>query len=518
MSGIDKNGKLAEVLDAAALASNQMPDVFWDLDINGKELKILKFVWGHIIRLYQRKTNVPAGDDGTPRFWKGKEKMADACKVSYPTFRQAVRKLHKLGVLTSMDSTSVLDNLNHCIGFQTTFFESLGITFDPELDRDSSEYQEHLVTNVIPYLYEKATVANISTTVRKMISLEEDVAGYEALTNPPPNEFLYWKKENDENGNEVIVPIYGFKKRPKGYKLVKLSDGAYICINPKIRQSAIKIERTPQVVEHREPNHEITRKTKSERLLESIKKYRETHFILSPLEEKIMEVAHYYEYKCRVCTGTTGWRCVGKNFREHRNWKYLIRIYNLCDENKWDYKKYIDSQFDRASYWNHKDGKKYPYLNQFFSEGAIKYYHSYIKDCKEKYSPTGKAKVKTSVPQSYVQDVADSIVKDCGNYLDYLKFQKKRKSQRGFTPEQIKLTYVLDHVMSLSPYYWASLDWSVSYLKSFENPMVQEVIDKVVQYQKSKAMMSVIAKVVTEVEKHFGIVPTVSPMKKDKDR
>ena len=250
------------------------------------------------------------------------------------------------------------------------------------------------------------------------------------------------------------------------------------------------------------------------RFLAKVEQVRQERGIANEYEKKILEIAKYYEYKCRVCTGVTGWRCVGKNFRKHKNWQFLVRIYELCKQNKWNYKHYIDAQFDRASYWEHQNGKKYPFLNQFFSPGAIKYYHNYLKDCKEKYSPTGDAKVKTSVPQSYIQDIADSIVKDCGKYLDYLKFQSKRKSQRGFTPEQIKLTYVLDHVMSLSPYYWASLDWSISYLQSFENPMVQEVIDKVVQYQKSKAMMAVIVRVVEEVEKHFGIVPTVSPMKK----
>ena len=260
-----------------------------------------------------------------------------------------------------------------------------------------------------------------------------------------------------------------------------------------------------------EAQRKFANMTKSEKLLEKAKEFRDKNFVLSPTEKKVMEVAHYYEYKCRKATGVTGWRCLGKNFRQHRNWKFLNRIYEMCEREGWDYKVYIDAQFDRASYWKHSSGIKYPFLNQFFSDKAVSYYKNYVKFCQEKYSPEGNAPVKGSVPQSYIQDIADTIVKDCDNYLCFMKYAHKRKYIQDMTPEQIKFSYILDHVMTVSPYYWASLPWSIPYLKGFDNPMVKEVIEKVEAYQKSKAIMSVIHRVIAEVEKTLGIVPTVIP-------
>ena len=500
----DRRPNLLEILDAARLASNQFPDKFWKIGIKGAELRVLKYVWSNVIRLYQTFKKPPIGEDGTPRFWKPKESMADDCEVSFPTFRNAIRTLNKLGLVTSMESA-------YGVGLSVEFFDE--ITFKPELERGTPEYQEHLISDILPHLYDKFTVDAVAKEIRTKIELENDVAAYESIANPPPTEFLFWHKEFDENGKEVWVQIWGFRKCPKGWKVVELSDGWTICINPKIPKKPITVKRT-SIFPPRKPSLVVLQKTKSERMMEKIEKVRKEMHILTPHEKEVMEVAHYYEYKCRTCTGSTGWRCVGKKFWEHRNWMYLNRIYDLCKAEGWDYKVYMDAQFDRASYWKHEGGRKYPYLNQFFSDKAKNYYFKYVQDYQEKFSPTGDAKVKTSVPQSYIQDIADSIVKDCRNYLDYLKFQGKRKSQRGFTDEEIKLIYVLDKVMTLSPYYWASLEWSVPYLKSFDNPMVDEVVEKVIQYQKSKAMMRVIRQVVTEVETYFGIVSTRNPMKK----
>ena len=46
-------------------------------------------------------------------------------------------------------------------------------------------------------------------------------------------------------------------------------------------------------------------------------------------EKKILEIADYYEFKCRQVLHSTGFRCLGKDFRNHKNWIFLERIYKL---------------------------------------------------------------------------------------------------------------------------------------------------------------------------------------------
>ena len=517
MSGATKKDKLTEILDSAIMVGGQIPSIFWDLDITGKELRVLNYVWSNILRLYESVKNTPKGIDHTPRYWKNKEAMATECKMSFPTFRNSVRNLKDLGLVTSMDSKSVFDDLHSCIGLSPKYFDGLNLRYKPELDKSSNQYKLHLILDIIPQLYDKETVKLVHDNFKKLLKLELENKELKKIVDNL--QFIGCQDQLDENGEIQTVACwthFSVVDPPKHLKKTYLSGGWVGFIDPTIAKTPIQVERvvcnSDRVkLDINEGLRQAEIKSKSEKVLARAKEFRDKNFVLSKREEQVMTIAHYYEYKCRVVNGVTGWKCLGKNFREHKNWKFLNRIYDLCETHGYDYKIYIDAQFDRASYW--KRSVKYPYLNQFFSEGALSYYKSYIKDCRENYSPTGDAKIKTSVPQSYIQDIADSIVKDCDNFLAYVKLYGKGRKLKGLTPEQVKLLYVLDHVLSLSPYYWASLPWSIPYLQSFNNPMVEEVITKVVQYQKSKAIMSVITQVVTEVEQHLGIVPTVSPMK-----
>ena len=245
---------------------------------------------------------------------------------------------------------------------------------------------------------------------------------------------------------------------------------------------------------------------KQKAMMEKLNKFREDNFLLTPKEQEIFEIAKYYNYKCRKTMVTAGWKCLGKGkkFREHRNWIHLTRIHEVCKENKWDYRIYLDAQFDRAKYWNHKDSKGYPYLNQCYSEGAKEYYKYYVKDYQERYSPTGDAKVKTSIPKSYVDEIAESIVKDCDRFLDWKKRYKRCPAFKECSDAEMKMFWIT-HNFSISQYYWASLEWGLRYLKSFTDSNILKIAEEVEKLQKSKAIMSVIYTVVKEVEKALNI-------------
>lgn len=275
----------------------------------------------------------------------------------------------------------------------------------------------------------------------------------------------------------------------------------------KVHRVSITIPRTPITVARVSIiDQEQRRKDRSKRMMEKIKQIHDKT-VLTPAEQRTMEVVRYYEYKCRVAMGVSCWRAVGQNFRDHRNWVHFTRIAALCQDNHWDYRVYLDSQFERVRYW--KRQQKYPYPYQCYSENAVRYYQSYYKDYQECNSVTGDAKVKTSKPLPYQDEVIETVIKDCEHFVDFFKVAPRQRRYKGMTPEQMKLIYVTDHVASLSQYYWASLPWAVDFLKRFTTPWVVELTESVAQLQKSKTMMKTINLVVPEVENQLNIPHTV---------
>ena len=257
-------------------------------------------------------------------------------------------------------------------------------------------------------------------------------------------------------------------------------------------------------------NYEQKRQERSKRMMAKIQQERNRLGVVTKADQSILDVVHYYEYKCRKVTGNWGWKAIGRNFREHRNWKHFTRIYELCVENHWDYKVYVDSQFDRVRFWRRK--QDYPFPNQCYSENAVKSFHAYCKDYQERFSVTGNAKIKTSeVKNSYRDEVIDAIITDCEHFTNFFKVAPKQRKYKGLTPEQMKFMYVIDHVATLSQYYWASLPWAVTFLQRFSTPWVIELTTTVANIQQSQSRVRLISQIVTETENQLGIPHTILP-------
>lgn len=265
-----------------------------------------------------------------------------------------------------------------------------------------------------------------------------------------------------------------------------------------IQRLSIKVKRCPI----------IDREARKKRMMEKVKQVRDQINAISAKEQDILDIAHYYDYKCRKATGKMGWRSLGKNFREHQNWRHFTKVYKLCTENDWDFKVYLDSQFDRVRYWQHTHNG-YPFPNQMYSTNAIKCYYNYIKDYQERFSVTGDAKVKTETAKAFRDEVIETVIKDCDHFTEFFKTAPRQRRYKGLTPEQMKFMYVVDHIASLSRYYWASLPWAVSYLKRFTTPWVVELTEAVKKIQSSKSMVDTITYIVQEVENQLGIPHTV---------
>lgn len=460
-----------DILDLGVLAHGKLPDIYWDLDLSGVELKVLRYVYENCLRLYHTVPIFPRGKDGSPRFWRGKEKMADECEVSYPSFRKSVRRLYSLGVLTSMDGIEDEDEI-YCIGLKPDFLNAV-------ISKTEKNFRSASKKELLLIIYNENTIK----LIEKSIEIE---------------------KENNPSVTNVTELMEHQEKPKKSH--VKNKTKRH---NQLVKQNPIPVRvpiimRTP-VVGFR---HHITVVPKTFNILLYQEKRKQLQHILTPTDKKVLDVASYYEYKARSAIGSSGFRALGKNYKEHKNWKFLERLYKLCEDNNWDYKVYIDAQFDRVRFYQRK--QLYPYLNQFFSEGAINAYHRYVKDYKEKHSTTGHAKIKTEKVQSFTEQVADKIVNDCERMSDYLKVAAKRRNNQGLTIEQVKMVYISEHWMGLSHFYLSSIPWFTAYLDQLpkENYIV-ELTDSIHKIQKSKSLSDKVTSIVQVAESQMGIPPTM---------
>lgn len=460
-----------DILDAGLLANGKLPDIYWELNLSGTELKVLRYVYSNCLRLYRTLPIFPKGKDGSPRFWRGKEKMADDCGMSYPTFRKSVRNLYSLGVLTSMDGIEDEDEI-YCIGLKPDFLNS-------GLLQTEKNFRLHSKKELLLLLYNKDTVELIE------ISLRVEIENNPSVTN--------------------VTELVEHQGKPKKSH-VKVKSKKHTTAS-KLKTEIVRVPiimRTP--VTGFRKHISVIPKTFNLQFYQE--KRRQLHHIRAASDNKILEIASYYEYKARTAIGASGFRVLGKNYKEHKNWKFLEKLYKLCEDNHWDYKVYIDAQFDRVRFYQRK--QDYPYLNQFFSEGAINAYHRYVKDYKEKYSTTGNARVKTEKVQSFAEQVADKIVNDCERMSTYMKSASKRRSTSELTAEQVKIVYISEHWMGLSYFYLSSIPWFITYLDQLpKEQYVEELSEHIRTIQKSKSLSDKVTNIVRVVESQMDIPPTM---------
>lgn len=458
MSSIHVNN----ILDAGLLVHGKLPDIYWNLDLTGTEIKVLRYVYNNCLRLYKNLRIFPRGKDGSPRLWRGKERMADDCGLSYTTFRNNVRHLFELGVVTSMDGKDDPEEV-YCIGLSADFLDN-----SKEFNQTVKSLRLHSLKDFISLIYDRNTLEILENT--------KNVDKFPLISNE-----IKLTETQEFGVSDISEKSSGNKKSSNSQKITR---------------QPIYVGRQPILI-----------LPQSIKMQSAQDKLRSLQNVRTPYEKEILMVAEYYEYKCRQAIRSTGFKCLGKDFRKHKNWKYLESIYRLCQENNWDYKVYIDSQFDRVKYWEHK--QLYPYLNQMFSDNAQKCFKNYLKDYQEKNSITGQAKVKSDEVKSIKQQLAEEIVKDCDGMKEWIEKAAKRRANKGLTPEQLKILYLSDHWTGLSVSYLASIPWFLTYLSQFpEESFLVDLKRDIQTVQKSNKLFNLTVEVVKKVEKQMGIPET----------
>lgn len=456
------NISVNSILDAGLIVNGKFPDIYWELNLTGSEIKILRYVYNNCIRLYNNMKFFPKGSDGSPRFWRGKERMADDCGISYTGFRNSVRHLFELGLVTSMDGE--LEDELYCIGLSSKFLDNYHL-----YNCTVKNLRLHNLKDLISLIYDKTTLEILETV--------KEIDKFPLITN------VIKLTETQESVNSTGTAKNNFNNQT---------------------QEKTKITRKPIIV-GRVP---ITILPKTLRIHSAKEKLKLLQNVRTPYEKKILEIADYYEFKCRQAIHSTGFKCLGKDFRNHKNWVFLERIYKLCEENEWNYKIYIDAQFDRCQYWRRK--QLYPYLNQFNSQNAISYYEKYIKDFEDKSSLTGSVKVKAQKIKSVNEQIIDEVIKDCESISEYIDKAKKRRVNKDLTEQQLKMLYLSDHWMGLSVSYLASIPWFLTYLEQFpEETFLVELKHGIQSIRSSKKVFELTNEIVKKVELQMGIPETM---------
>ena len=451
-----------DILNIGIVMNGATPEVYDQLDLTGTELKILRYIFKNLVRVYSSVQVYPRDHKGTPRFWRGKERMAEDCKVSPTAFRMSVRHLAEMGLVTSMEPDDEYEYATSSITLDVKF-----IGFD--LDNLSSEPKQKYY-QLTRYLYGDDNLALLR------------------LNHPNTDPFQRFITQEEQTLRQMREDIKQWIIRRKPIHGVRRSV---------IRQAIHGVRKAI-----------VQEKTMVEVAQEERKKL---EWVMSPQERKVAEVKKYYEYKCRNALNTTGFCILStkrEEWREDKKWKWLTRIYQQCKDNGWDYKVFIDAQFDRLQWF--KTPQKYVYLNQFFSTGAIKYYHKYVKNYKECNSVDGKIRVKTSKVKTFIQEVAEAVVMDCERISYFLKSAFKRPAYKDLTREELKIVYISNHWTSLSKYYLADLPWFLPWLRKLpsDSPF-QELGDSIAELQKSKAAMRKIHLLIAEAERQMDIPKTM---------
>ena len=447
-----------DVLNLVNVMMRRLPDYFKTLGLTASEMVVMEYLMENLARLKMQMSNPPRDKrDGLPRFWRPKGKMANECCMSDTGFRNTVRHLAELGYVTPMDTTpDDPDNFNqYCIGVKLGFLPK--------------EFLEK---------------------VGSMNQREKYNALWELLYTKEHRALAYM------NSDDPLAPYINSEK----YQQVQRRYQWYIIKRVPVHRKAITgIQRKPIFL-----TPAVVRAAREE-----MKRF---EWVLSSDERKVMEVKRYYEMKCSISLNTSGFCAMSTKYegwRKNKKWKWLCKLQKQCETNGWDYRVFIDSQFDRLKWF--KSEQKYVFLNQFFSQGAINYYHRYVKNYKQCHSVLSNAAVKTMETKNFIQRVADTVVIDCERIKYFIKTAHKRPRLRDKTDEELKIIYFSNHWMSLSKYYLSHLPWFKDWLKTLpQSKTVTDLINDLDEIQKSPSMARKIKLLVEEAERQMGVPKTMS--------
>jgi hypothetical protein len=430
-----------------------------DNRFSANEIRLLQIIMHKITKIVKTKLCLDKSNPSCPAIQSSNAELEELCNVSAPTLRSMLSNLLSLNVINiGYDPNTVY----YFISFNPLYFNIKFHLKTLEIDPSNPSTLKELLSRVYEVTnkeFDYIVNMNELQTYYKTSLLQKVVE---------------WTTTTDDYYAFATTKAEGIKRVP--------------IINPE------NVKRVPIIMGASE-------KAK----LKYEQKLKELEGVKSVNTKVILDIIKYYEYKSRQVMNTTGFKVVSTNNPEkHRNWNYFVKLFQLCSENNWDYRIYLDSQFDRASFWSHTIR---PFPNQLYGTGAQEYYKNYVKRHKEEHEYDG-IKLKGHNAKSVRQEIIETIIKDC----EFISINLKRKPKTN-PPEVNKTDVLFDNWSSLSPYYLSSCDWLLELFEEYtkegeENYQIQEINKKLDMIKKSKSIQETIKTTISEIEKHYELPKT----------
>mgnify|MGYP001279529193 CR=1 FL=1 len=260
---------------------------------------------------------------------------------------------------------------------------------------------------------------------------------------------------------------------------------------------------------------EEEQKNKENNVIEEAKKKQEelnekNPFNLSEEEKAILKVARYYEQCVRAKTNRTGQRFLPRKSdpRKNKRWRFFEKLYHICKENGWDYRLYLDAQFERSRNWKKFS---YPLPNMLCSATSQKYYQNWIKDKRERMGYEADAEYVKLKPQQeeagLKRQISKEIQKSAKTMSNYIKSYKNNND-----PLYAKLMELKNFSSNYSPFYLYQLEWYRDYFLAFILDETDSVYKRIAEtwemLEKSKNLQEFVLKEIEKWEKKYGIPPT----------
>jgi hypothetical protein len=207
--------------------------------------------------------------------------------------------------------------------------------------------------------------------------------------------------------------------------------------------------------------------------------------------------------------------------KRSRNWTALFKIYTLCIEKGWDYKLYLESQFDSFHNWSDatKSSLRYPAPNMLYSDRAVIAYENYIYDKETSYRNEGyAAKAKNKDIGDYKEEVKKRVDTTINVILQNMKQWTSQYCTVFDRVDENK--YNILEVMSTYSVYCSAeqpINPCIEYMvfvpgiQEFmeESRGISQTIDKkidnLIELMNNKQKMKIVTSIVHELNSYYGM-------------
>lgn len=221
-------------------------------------------------------------------------------------------------------------------------------------------------------------------------------------------------------------------------------------------------------------------------------------------EEDIWNIILHYEMMVRQTLKIPYYKAISRsNIEKHKNYLHFEYIYEICRLKDWDYRLYIESQFDRAKkYWK---TVKVPQPSMMYSVKAMKYFMDYLgniqvfyrKDINLEKRKRGK---NTLSVYDEIYEGIDTTLRELQEHLHFIPQELKA---------QQKVLYIYDNWEMLSPYFLWTVTWFPSLLEELSGKPAEDCITLFRNISRSDSIEVFIITTMEELTKKYNTPPDV---------